>query len=140
MIDVIDGKPFIRSCRSIPADGNGANEWIVSPSAMYEKLTKLLPLAGASALTLTRPGREPRIATTLRGEAPWLGGAIDLIAEQAAMSLWTGKPWLSLKPLLLVGPPGAGKTHFARRLGELSGCGDAVLGFCGRQQQRRARR
>ena len=35
----------------------------------------------------------------------------------------------SFDPLLLVRPPGAGKLHFARRLGELSNCGDAVLSF-----------
>ncbi|PZU56407.1 MAG: hypothetical protein DI547_16610 [Sphingobium sp.] len=128
---IVDGKPFVRPCRSIPSDGNENNEWIASIGALYEPLTTLMPLAGAAMLVPDRPGGEPRIAARLRAEAPWMSTAIDLIADQAAMSLWAGKPWLSLRPMLLVGPPGSGKTHFARRLGELSGCGNAVLSFAG---------
>lgn len=128
---IVDGKPFVRPWRSIPADGNENNEWIASIGALYEPLTTLMPLAGAAMLVPDRPGGEPRIAARLRAEAPWMGAAIDVIADQAAMSLWAGKPWLSLRPMLLVGPPGSGKTHFARRLGELSGCGNAVLSFAG---------
>lgn len=128
---IIDGNPFVRLCRSIPSDGNEINEWIASIGALYEPLTTMMPLAGAPMLAPDRPGGEPRIAARLRAEAPWLSAAIDRIADQAAMSLWAGRPWLSLRPMLLVGPPGAGKTHFARRLGELSGCGNAVLSFAG---------
>ena len=128
---VIDGKPYVRPCRSIPADGNESNEWVASIGSLYEPLTTLLPLAGAPILARNRYGGEPRIAAALRDEAPWMRAAVDLIADQASMSLWAGRPWLSLRPLLLVGPPGAGKTHFARRLGELSGCGSAVLSIAG---------
>lgn len=128
---IVDGKPFVRPCRSIPSDGNENNEWIASIGALYEPLTTLVPLAGAPMLVSDRPGGEPRFAARLRAEAPWMSTAIDLIADQAAMSLWAGKPWLAIRPMLLVGPPGSGKTHFARRLGELSGCGNAVLSFAG---------
>jgi ATP-dependent Lon protease len=131
VIQIIEGKPFIRPCRSIPADGNEANEWIASIGALYEPLTTTMPLAGGPMMAPDRPGGEPRIAARLRSEAPWMSAAIDLIAEQAAMSLWAGRPWLSLRPMLLVGPPGTGKTHFARRLGALSGCGNTVLSFAG---------
>lgn len=128
---VVDGKPYVRPCRSIPPDGNEANEWIASISTLHEPLTRYLPLAGASMLVPWQPGGEPRIASNLRTEAPWMGSAIDRIAEQAAMSMWVGRPWLSFRPMLLVGPPGMGKTHLARRVGDLSGCGSAVLSFAG---------
>jgi ATP-dependent Lon protease len=128
---IIDGKPFMRPCRSIPSDGNENNEWTASIGALYQPLTTLMPLAGAPMLVPDRPGGEPRIAARLRAEAPWMSAAVDLIADQAAMSLWAGKPWLSLRPMLLVGSPGSGKTHFARRLGGLSGCGNALLSFAG---------
>lgn len=130
-MQVVDGKPHIRPCRSIPSDGNENNDWIASIGTLYETLTTLLPLAGASVLLRQRGSDEPRIAAALRAEAPWMAAAIDRIADQAAMSLWAGRPWLALRPMLLVGPPGAGKTHLARRLGALSGCGDAVLSFAG---------
>lgn len=122
---VVDGKAHIRPCRSIPSDGNCA-EWMASIATLYEPLTTPLPLAGASTLIRARQDKEPRIAAVLRAEA-----AIDRIADQAALSLWAGRPWLSLRPILLVGPSGAGKTQLARRLGALSGCGDVVLSFAG---------
>nr|WP_314469711.1 AAA family ATPase [uncultured Sphingomonas sp.] len=131
MIQIVEGKPFIRPCRSIPSDANEFSDAVTSISALYDQLTKMLPLAGAAALRPGKAGGEPRITVTLRAEAPWMATAIDRLSEQAAMSQWAGKPWLSFRPMLLVGPPGSGKTHFARRIGALSGCGDAILSFAG---------
>ena len=128
---VVDGRPHVRPCTSIPSDGNEANEWIASISDLYQALTTPLPLAGASALPRPRGADEPRIAAALRAEAPWMRTAVDRIAEWGAMQLWAGRPWLALRPLLLVGPAGAGKTHLARRIGELSGCGSALLSLAG---------
>lgn len=128
---IFEGKPYLRPCVSIPPDGNETNDWIASIPQLYEKLTMPQPLAGASSLARPRGGYEPRIAAALRAEAPWMGAAIDQIADQAAMQLWAGRPWSSFRPLLLVGPPGAGKTHLARRIGDLSGCGSAILSFAG---------
>lgn len=127
----IDGKPHARPCRSIPADGYENSDGIASIPQLYQALTTPLPLAGASVLPCPRGSDEPRIAAALRAEAPWMAAAIDRIADQAAFALWAGRPWLALRPMLLLGPPGAGKTHLARRLGALSGCGDALLSFAG---------
>ena len=131
MIEILDGCPYVRPCNHIPPDGSEKQDWSTPAAEMHERLTTLLPLAGGEVLPPVRPGGEPLIAALLRQEAPWMGAAIDLIAEQAAMNLWAGQPWLALKPTLLVGSPGAGKSHFARRLSELSGCGDAILSFAG---------
>ena len=128
---VVEGKPHVRPCVSIPSDGNEANEWIASIADLYQTLTRPLPLAGASALPRPCGADEPRIAAALRTDAPWMRAAIDRIAEWGAMQLWAGRPWLALRPLLLVGPVGVGKTHLARRIGELSGCGSALLSLAG---------
>lgn len=128
---VVDDQPYVRPCVSIPADGNEGNDWIASIRDLYAPLTMPLPLAGASMLTRIRGGEEPRIAAALRAEAPWMAEAIDRIADQAAMQIWAGLPWIAVRPMLLVGPPGSGKTHFARRLGALSGCGNALLSMAG---------
>ncbi len=128
---VVGGKPHVRPCVSIPPDGNETNEWIASVGDLYAPLTTPLPLAGAAMLPRRPGGDEPAIAAALRAGAPWMAAAIDRIADQAAMQLWAGRPWLALRPMLLVGPAGAGKTHFAQRLGALSRCGDAVMSFGG---------
>ncbi len=128
---VVDGKAYVRPCRSIPKDGFEQNDYVASISELYDPLTMPLPLAGAPMLARRRPGAETRLAEALRAQAPWMASAIDLIADQTAFSAWSGRPWLALRPILLVGPSGAGKTHFARLAGEMSGAGNAVLSFAG---------
>ncbi len=84
-------------------------------SERYVRLTKPLALAG----DLDAAGAA-QILAALRNEYPW---AADLMADldtALTLSLGAGNPWLALPPLLLVGPPGIGKTRFARRLSELA--------------------
>lgn len=132
MIQILDGRPHLRPCSHIPPEGNEGQDWSPTPIAqLYERVTRLLPLAGADSMAPSRSGGEPRLVVALRDEAPWMAAAIDRIAEQIGFATWAGKPWLSLRPMLLVGPPGAGKSHFARRMGELSGCGSAILSLAG---------
>jgi ATP-dependent Lon protease len=67
--------------------------------------------------------RSPMIATQhmiaaidgLRTIAPQFASVIGVVANAAAMSLATGCP-VQLPPILLLGPPGIGKTFFAKRL------------------------
>lgn len=65
--------------------------------------------------------RTPDLANarkTLVAEFPHCEQAVD----QALRHL-VGKPYVELPPLLLRGPPGVGKSRFARRLGEVLGVG-----------------
>lgn len=68
------------------------------------------------ALPLTETPPLDRIWTTLIAEFPYAADAIDAI-----LSGLIGKPMVRLRPTLLVGEPGAGKSRFARRLGEVLG-------------------
>jgi hypothetical protein len=82
----------------------------------YAALNDRLDLRGK----LDRQG-EARLLAALRDEYPW---ALDLLADietAIALSIGAGTPWLSIPPILIVGPPGIGKTRFVRRLSELSG-------------------
>ncbi|MFO1114419.1 MAG: AAA family ATPase [Beijerinckiaceae bacterium] len=51
----------------------------------------------------------------LEALAPNLSDVIGVIIRAATLSFLTGSP-LSIPPILLLGPPGVGKSHFARRL------------------------
>ncbi len=67
--------------------------------------------------------RRPLTATTgmiaaiqgLRTFAPQFESVIGVVENAAAMSLVTGQP-IQVPPMLLLGPPGIGKTFFAKRL------------------------
>jgi ATP-dependent Lon protease len=67
--------------------------------------------------------RDPLVATSamiaairgLRTIAPQFETVVGVIENGAAMSLVTGQP-IQVPPILLLGPPGIGKTFFAKRL------------------------
>ncbi|WP_061968561.1 AAA family ATPase [Bosea sp. Root670] len=58
------------------------------------------------------------VQAVLLGETPWAAEAIRLIVADLA-----GRTSARLSPILLVGPPGGGKSELVRRLGELLGVG-----------------
>lgn len=87
----------------------------------YDALTTPLSLRGASAMARDRLG-VIRLLAALATSAPWMTDALALVEEQVELALWAGNPWLRLRPLLLVGGPGNGKSHFARALAQASGC------------------
>lgn len=55
----------------------------------------------------------------LRAEFPWMSTVIDALERQQIMAQRLGAEALSLRPILLLGPAGTGKTRFLSRLGEL---------------------
>jgi ATP-dependent Lon protease len=69
-----------------------------------------------TALPLVETPALDQVRNTLAAEFPY---AIDVI-DFALVDL-IGRPTAHFRPLLLVGDPGAGKSHFARRLGEVLG-------------------
>jgi len=63
------------------------------------------------------------IVRTLTSKFPWAEDAVELVLGEIALTQVYGDPRLSsvLKPFLLVGQPGSGKTKFATELSELLG-------------------
>lgn len=70
------------------------------------------------------PGREAGEAAllALRSEMPNFAAAVERVRHELALLRHVGADSLRLRPMLLVGPPGVGKSRFGRRLA-------AALGF-----------
>jgi len=104
--------------REVPADDGKPHPYDVS--VRWGGLTEPRPLLGNQAMMPDASGDMALIAT-LRRKAPWMEAAISEIEEQMTLSQHAGREWLHFSPILLVGPPGSGKSHFARMLAMSSG-------------------
>lgn len=68
---------------------------------------------------------------TLRAEFPWAQAAISIVMSDLMARKRHGAKRLGMAPVLLVGPPGTGKTRFAQRLSELLGTPNTVINLAG---------
>ena len=59
------------------------------------------------------------LAAALHEDMPWLACATEHVWHAMRRSVREGQPGLRMAPILLAGPPGIGKTHWARQLGRL---------------------
>ncbi|MBK8767304.1 MAG: AAA family ATPase [Burkholderiaceae bacterium] len=94
----------------LPANANEALR------SVYEKMLR----TGGERFCV-KPGAMPDF-DTMEQELPNFGAVLDDLRKQLALCLETQDP-LELSPMLLLGDPGIGKTHFARRLSNLLGTG-----------------
>lgn len=98
----------------------------LSPSAnealrtTYEKMLR----CGGERF-FVKPGHMPDF-DALEHEVPNFSDVLEDVRKQLALCLRTDDP-LELTPMLLLGEPGIGKTHFARRLSQLLGTGYGFL-------------
>jgi hypothetical protein len=120
---------FIRPCERIEPDSK-EYEGMPTIALRYSALTHELPLAGAGAMHCLADG-ELAITAYLRAKAPWYEPVIDLLDEQWRLQLWLGRPWITFRPLLMIGRPGVGKSHLARMIAEKAGVGHASLSLAG---------
>ena len=72
-----------------------------------------------------KPSGVPDMAA-LYEQLPNFTGALDDVRRHVALSLDCGDG-LEVTPMLLLGPPGIGKTHFARKLADLLGTGMSLV-------------
>jgi ATP-dependent Lon protease len=99
--------------------GSGGNEAL---KATYLKMIK----TGGQRFTI-KPSALPDI-DALINDLPNFAEPLEDIRRQLVLSL-AGDDSLDLEPMLLLGDPGIGKTHFARRLSLLLGTGYNFIGM-----------
>jgi ATP-dependent Lon protease len=108
--DVYDVDAVDRALAELPPGASDALK------VTYEKMLK----AGGTRLTV-KPGGIPAMEH-LFDELPNFGAVLEDIRKQIALCA-SSSDALELTPMLLLGDPGIGKTHFARRISELLGTG-----------------
>jgi len=91
----------------------GANEAL---RALYEKMLRL----GGQRFTV-KPSALPEIDALLE-ELPNFAEVLEDIRKHIALCIGTNDS-IELPPMLLLGEPGIGKTHFARKIAQLLGTG-----------------
>jgi len=107
-----------------PANAEGADV-----AEACAALKEPLPLKGGDV--------DPAVlGAALELEFPQLREAIDYIVHDLALRRRAGVPWARFRPLLLVGPPGTGKTRFARRIARLLGTGHGEICVAGASDNR----
>jgi len=99
--------------------GNSANEALRST---YVKMIR----SGGQRFVI-KPSALPDIDALIE-ELPNFEEPLEDIRKQLALCLSSDDP-LELEPMLLLGDPGIGKTHFARRLSKLLGTGYTFVGM-----------
>ena len=118
---IFDKQALLRQLRLAQPGGEVFDETVTpfaaAPSDEQTRLERLRALAGEEPLRHLVVADEdtPERLTKLCVECPGFVTVIALIERAVALSAVAGTP-IAFPPILLVGPPGLGKTHFSRRL------------------------
>ena len=108
--DVYDVPAVEKALQDLPA---GANEAL---RALYDKMLRV----GGQRFTV-KPSAMPAM-DELFDALPNFGAVLEDIRKQLALCM-DSEDAIELPPMLLLGEPGVGKTHFARRIAQLLGTG-----------------
>ena len=74
---------------------------------------------GVRLISLRNEHHADELAAALHEDMPWMAPATEVVWHAMRRSVREGAPGLRMPPLLLDGPPGIGKSHWARQLGKL---------------------
>jgi ATP-dependent Lon protease len=108
--DVYDTGAVERALQELPASANEALR------ALYEKMLRL----GGQRFAV-KPSGVPQMQSLFE-ELPNFAEVLEYIRRQLALCV-DSEDDVELQPVLLLGDPGIGKTHFARRISQLLGTG-----------------
>ena len=112
--DVYDVAGVDKALQELPATANEALR------AVYEKMLRV----GGQRFTV-KPSSMP-VMDELFEDLPNFSDVLEDIRKQLALCIDSNDP-IELPPMLLLGAPGIGKTHFARRIAHLFGTGFGLV-------------
>lgn len=93
-----------------------------------EDKDRLIPIKdGIPAMTIETEAQADEIAAEIHGQMPWMGQATEVAWHAMRRCAHDGDPVFRLPPMLLIGPPGTGKSHWARTLGDALGVPTTVI-------------
>ncbi len=132
--------PQAEGAAAAPALGAGPGHEVVvlqpfDPPNDRAEWQGYLPLTQALPLHAVVPDALVRLAG-LAETAPSFAGPLAEIRRALALSAHAGRPSPRLRPILLVGPPGVGKTWFARRVAAALGLPFGALNLGGATDNR----
>ena len=121
--------PAMRPCIAIAEEENeGAG--LRNLRQRFGALTRALPLFGGLAMRPTATGGV-HLVEELAERMPWHHDALSIVDRQLRVAAWSGHSWLKLRPLVLVGEPGTGKSHLALAIAAAAGARSATLNLGG---------
>lgn len=121
-----DGKPTLTVVKEIALGRGGSEDKALA--AAWAPLTEPMPLAG---------GVDPSVlGAALEAEFPWMVEAIEAVVGDLRFRRQAGAAHAHFRPLVLVGPPGSGKTRLARRVASLLGTGFGEVTAAGSSDNR----
>lgn len=93
-----------------------------------EQIKRLAPLSmGIPLVTLRNAHAADEIAAALHADFPWMGAATEVVWHALRRASAQDGAGAQIPPLLLNGPPGIGKSTWARRLGDLLGVPTGII-------------
>ncbi|ROT44293.1 hypothetical protein CHR62_13310 [Pusillimonas sp. NJUB218] len=112
----------------IPVSSDRDDKAVLS---QYEVLRSPLPFC-----SLPPVAKLFELRDELQKEFPWAVEAVRLVFSDLIVRRSHGALRLGMSPVLLVGPPGVGKTRFAQRLSELLGAPSLVMNLAGTSENK----
>jgi hypothetical protein len=126
-VTIPDGVGAVAVMEDVELAGSDSIEWNSHAHVIrqYQVLAQKLPLLGGQAMEIGENG--PFISVAMRDRFPWMEEAVEAITHACQEQLAAGRSWFTMRPTLLVGPAGCGKSSFARALAETARLGWNML-------------
>lgn len=127
--------------RTVTGDDRSPSSRLVLPEGIPEGASDSKRLRERFAALLEPlpvvPLPEPdAVESALLVEAPWLSAATERVVGDLRLARMLGSRELRIRPLMLVGPPGVGKSRWVRRLAALVGAPFGVVAAGGSSDSR----